>query len=60
VRHVEQVTAPVADDGPTVRVQRQNCRRSYGTLSNVLEVVTGVEATASQPESVAIKIRLLS
>jgi hypothetical protein len=50
VRHVEQVAAPFADQGATVGVQRQNCRHSYGALISVLELVTVVEAAASQSE----------
>lgn len=58
MRHVEQVTAPVADHGSTFGVQRQNCRYSYGALSNVLEVVAGVKTAASQSNSVGIRRRL--
>ena len=52
VRHVEDVTAPVREDGACLRVQGEHCGHGDGALSHVLEVVRGVEAaeTGIPPE----------
>jgi hypothetical protein len=47
VRHVEQVTAPVAEHGARLRVQREDGRHGDRALGRVLEVVAGVETAAT-------------
>ena len=48
MRHVEEVAAPVADNGASSGVQRQHCGDSNRAFGCVLEVVAGIETAVRQ------------